>query len=426
MRAILILAIAFLSLLVGCGSQQKVNQERMTSIQIVDRNGFKETISSIDRIGIYERTNFLAPQPYEKVVRMFARNDTGKTPSKLTSYHENGEPWQYLEVMNGRACGIYREWHSNGVLRLDIQVIEGLGDLSEEAQIGWIFDGISRVWDEKGNLLAEINYEKGTLQGNANYYHLNGQVSKIIPYENDLIEGDLVYYSEQGKVIGKTPYRKGKREGIATYKGDKMQPSYSEEYRGDLLIQATYHDFAGKIIERIENGAGKQAVFIDGSLHSIREYRNGIPEGEVRLFDPQGHLTTLFHVKDGMKHGEEWVYYASYGNNDPKPKLYLEWYEDAIHGICRTWFGDGTLESEREMMNNQKQGIASAWYKDGSLMFIEEYENDNLNKGAYMKKGEPRPVSTIENGDGTATLFDKDGYFIKRILYQKGQVVDEI
>ena len=426
MRVISILALSFLIFLAGCGSQQKTSQERMISIQIVDRNGFKETISSIDRIAIYEKTNFLTPQPYEKVIRMFARNDSGKTPSKLTTYHENGEPWQYLEVVNGRACGIYREWHSNGALRLDVRVIEGLGDLGEEAQMGWVFDGISRAWDERGNLLVEINYEKGKLQGNAYYYHLNGQVSKMIPYEGDLIDGELIYYNEQGKLIGKTPYKKGMREGIATYKGDKLQPSYSEEYHGDRLIQATYHDFSGKIINRIENGVGKQAIYINGYLHSIREYRDGVPEGEVKLFDSNGHLKTLFHIKDGMKHGEEWVYYSVLGNNEPKPKLYIEWYEDAIHGICRTWYSDGTLESEREMINNQKQGIASAWYKDGSLMLIEEYENDHLHKGAYMKKGESKPVSFIENGDGTATLFDKGGYFVKRVLYQKGQVIDEL
>ena len=133
MRSIFALTIGLLISLTGCGSQTKGSQERMTSIQIVDRNGFKETISSIDRLASYEKTNFLAPQPYDKVVRMFARNENGKTPAKLTTYHENSEPWQYLEVMNGRASGIYREWHSNGILRLDVRVIEGLGDL------GWAF-----------------------------------------------------------------------------------------------------------------------------------------------------------------------------------------------------------------------------------------------------------------------------------------------
>ena len=415
-----------LGLLTGCGNHQKENQDKLTSIQVIDRNGFKETISSADRLSMYEKTNFLAPQPYEKVTRMFGRRENGKTISKLTTYHENGEIWQYLEVVNGRACGIYREWHDNGNTRLDVVVIEGLGDLSENAQKGWVFDGVSKVWDSAGRLQAEIYYEKGKLQGNSYYYHRNGIVGKMIPYEVDRIDGDLLYYNEQGQVIGKTPYSKGKRQGIAMFKGDKQQPPYSEEYRDDLLINATYHNFSGKIIGKIEHGNGKQAVFLNGTLHSIREYRNGAPEGEVQIFNERGDLTTLFHTKEGMKHGEEWIYFASFGEEKTKPKLYIEWVQDGIQGICRTWYPTGNLESEREIRDNKRHGICSAWYQDGSLMMIEEYENDQLRRGTYMKRGEKTPVSTVENGEGTVTLYDSEGVFVKRALYHKGLPVDEL
>lgn len=411
-------------ILAGCGSQQKTAGNHMTSIQIVDKNGFKETITSVDRLKVYEGADFLTPQPYDKVVRMYARGESGKTLSKITTYHENGEPWQYLEVLNGRACGAYREWHDNGAIRLDVVVIEGVGDLSEEAQMGWVFDGVSRAWNERGNLLGEIYYDKGKLQGNSYYFYPSGQVSKIIPYEKGLIDGELLYYSEKGQIIGKTPYRKGKREGIASYKGDQKQPSYSEEYQDDLLKEATYHDFSGKISHRIQNGNGKQPIYVDGVLQMIREYKEGIPEGEVQVFDQHGHLKTSYHTRGGMKHGPEWVYYSIREAKEPAPKLYIEWQEDIIQGICRTWYSNGKLESEREMINNQKHGISSAWYLDGSLMLVEEYENDVLQKGSYLKKGESRPVSTIENGEGTATLFDKEGHFLKRALYHKGQVID--
>jgi hypothetical protein len=53
-------------------------------------------------------------------------------------------------------------------------------------------------------------------------------------------------------------------------------------------------------------------------------------------------------------------------------------------------------------------------------MLIEEYDNDQLVKGIYIKKGEKSPVSVIENGEGIATLYDSDGYFLKKIKYYKG------
>ena len=416
----------FFTVLAGCGSPQKVKRESMTSIQIVDRNGFKETVSSVDRLAVYEKADFLSPQPYEKVVRIFGRNASGKTAAKLTTYHENGQPWQYLEVLNGRAFGVYREWYENGRLRLDVQVIEGTGELSEEAQLGWVFDGKSRVWDEKGNLIAEIFYEAGRLQGNSYYYHPNGALSKVVPYENDCIDGDVLYYSEQKEIIGKIPYKKGKRDGIAAYKGDALQPSYSEAYKEDRLLQATYHDFSGKIIGTIENGSGQQVIYRNGALYKIQEYCDGLPEGAVKLFNAQGQLEILFHVKDGKKHGEEWVYVPTNAGEELKPKLYVEWNEDVMQGISRTWYPNGVLESEREMANNQKQGICSAWYKDGSLMLVEEYEKDRLQKGVYMKKGERHPLSSIENGEGTATLFDGDGRFLRKVSYQGGRAVEEL
>ncbi len=411
--------------LAGCGSREG-HEEKLSSIQIVDRNGFKETVSSPDRLALYEHTDFLSPQPYEKIHRMYGRNTHGKTVSKLTTYHDNGEIWQYLETVNGRALGTYREWHDNGILRLDVVVIEGLGDLSEEAQRNWVFDGVSKVWDRQGNRIAEIYYDKGRLQGNAHFYHPNGKVSKVVPHENDRIDGEIIYYDEKGKMIGKTPYVRGKKEGITFFRGEATQPPYSEQYQSGLLIQATYHDFSGKITHQIENGAGKKPVYIDGALRSIQEYRGGVPEGEVEAFDEQGRLQTRFHVKGGMKHGEEWVYYEYLGNKKPQPKLYIEWYEDTIQGLCRTWYSSGILESEREMMDNMKHGISSAWYKDGSLMLIEEYEHDRLCKGTYLKRGEQVPVSLVEDGGGTATLYDPDGVFIKRAVYLKGHPVDEL
>ncbi|WP_194847749.1 toxin-antitoxin system YwqK family antitoxin [Candidatus Neptunochlamydia vexilliferae] len=420
----IILGLLFMTL-VGCATRE-THQEKLSSIQIVDRNGFKETISSPERLDLYERADFLSPQPYEKVLRMYGRNIHGKTFSKLTTYHDNGEIWQYLETVNGRAAGIYREWHDNGVLRLDVVVIEGIGDLTEDAQRNWIFDGVSKVWDRQGNRVAEIYYDKGKLQGNAYFYHPNGKVSKVVPHENDRIDGEIIYYDEKEKMIGKTPYFKGKKEGITFFRGDRVQPAYSEQYQSGLLVQATYHDFSGKITHRIEKGAGKKPTYVDGVLLSVEEYRNGIPEGEVQVFNEQGHLQTLFHVKEGMKHGEEWVYYEYFGDKKPQPKLYIEWYEDTIQGLCRTWYSNGILESEREMMDNMKHGISSAWYKDGSLMLIEEYEHDRLCKGTYLKRGERVPVSSIENGEGTATLYDPDGVFMKRAVYVKGHPVDEL
>lgn len=408
----------------GCASRQNIYRNQISTIQLVDRNGFKETISSPERLKCYQNTDFFTPQPYEKVMRVYARNMQGKTPSKLTTYHSNGEVWQYLEVVNGRAYGTYREWHDNGQLRLELTVIEGVGDLSEEAQLSWVFDGYSYAMDERGHKLAEIYYERGKLQGPALYFYPNGKIKKTIPYEGNMIDGDILYYNPEGVLIGKTPYVRGERHGLAIFKGDEEQPPYSEEYQNNLLFEATYHDFSGKIIANINKGDGKCPLFEQGKLLNVMEYKWGRPEGEMQKFDERGRLESLCHMKDGVKYGEEWIYYPSCEGEKLQAKLYLQWNNGVIQGISRSWYPNGVLESEREMYNNCKHGISSAWYPDGSLMLIEEYENDQLYSGTYMKKGSLSPVSLVTKGEGVATIYDTEGVFSKRISYKKGRPVD--
>ena len=398
--------------------------EQLSSIQILDRNGFKETVNAKERLLTYKNVDFLGPQPYEKVIRMYHRNQEGKTSARFTSYHNNGGLFQYLDVVNGRACGVYREWHPNGNIRLDVIVIEGLGDLSEEAQMDWIFDGVSRAWDDRGHLLAEINYEKGILQGNALYYDSNSKLSKIIPYKQGRVHGDVITYNEKGECNGKASYDYGKKEGFAHFKGDMSSPAYFEEYKNDLLVGGIYHDFSGNVLVSVEKGFGKKAFFQKGLLTSIEEVQNGIQEGAVERFDEKEQLMARFNVKEGVKHGPEWVYYPS-KTSTPNPKLYLEWYQGNVNGICRSWYPNGVLESEKEVIDNHKHGISSAWYIDHSLMFIEEYENDQLRRGKYMKKGQEAPVSVVEDGEGVVTLYDQEGYFFKRISYKKGLPLDE-
>ncbi|MBI3212134.1 MAG: hypothetical protein HYZ47_05615, partial [Simkania negevensis] len=329
----------------------------------------------------------------------------------------------------GRAYGHYRERFSNGALRLEVVVIEGIGDVTEEAQKTYLFDGLSRAWDENGKLLAEINYEKGKLQGNAFYYYPSGVIQKLIPFEKHLIHGEMVSYSEQGIVNGKTSYKNGKKEGMAFFKGDASYPPYVEEYREDLLLRGSYHDREGNFISKVEEGEGKKAFFSGGRLYSLSEIQHGIEEGEILLFDENKAVINSFRLFRGLKHGEEKIYYPlRKGERDekkPQVKCLIPWYEDMIQGIYRTWYEDGTLESEREMHQNEKQGLFCSWYKDNSLMFVEEYQHDVLFKGDYYKKGDPFPVSSVIKGEGKATLYDPEGILLKEISYYEGHPVSE-
>lgn len=412
------------SMVVSCA--RSAGQEQVAiNVQIVDRNGVMETISDPERIRMIEKTNFLEPQPYQRVSRVYEKNIEGKVPGKLLVYHNNGLPWQYLETLGGRANGLYKEWHPNGTLRMKAHILEGMGDLSSEAHLTWIFDRESEVFSDKGERIAQIFYDKGLLTKESIYYYPSGAVMKSVPYEGNKVHGIVKTFAEDGTLLGETAYIDGVKEGRSFFEGDQKRPKREEFFEKGLLVRGEYTDFSGAVIFEVVDGYGTRPTYEEGRLIMTHEYRAGRPEGEVRSFRKGGGLESVYFLRDGVKDGEEWCYYDSPSGEDKNPMLFIDWKDDEIHGRVRTWYPNGVLESEKEMSHNKKDGSLLAWYEDGSLMMVEQYEDDTLVSGKYLKRGEEMPVSRVVSGEGIATIYDSRGRFLRKISYQKGIPLDK-
>jgi antitoxin component YwqK of YwqJK toxin-antitoxin module len=405
-------------------SEEPSETNGLMSMQFVDRNGISETISSHEKLDHYKNIDFLDPQPFSKVYRVFGRSEQGKSPCVVTTYHPNGYIWQYLEVLDGRAHGFYKEWFQNGNLKMELQVIEGLADLTEAAQSSWIFDGTCLIWDEMKRKVAEIHYDKGSLQGDSIYYFPDGTIQKILPYRDDEINGEAKIFNESGELIELQSFVHGLQHGTSYGLWKPQLYKYEEKYTYGLLDSATYRSYDEKIISEISYGSGKRAEFQGTALLSLSEYQGGHLQGKVELFHPSGYVKTSYIIHDGKKCGEEWEYYPPTNEHLIRPKLLVVWQDDEIQQV-KTWYENGNLESQKEFHSNKKNGMQFAWYEEGALMFIEEYDNDNLTRGSYYKLGDPQPISKVESGGGTATLYTKKGHFLKKILYDRGKPVVE-
>lgn len=416
----ILLLFCALILLWSCRSQTS-KSDTIVSMQIIDRNGFTETISNKDRLNSFQTLDFRTSQPYKKVLRVYGRNTLGQSTSKITSYHDNGLLCQYLEVVDGRAHGLYQEWYSNGKMKLEAHLIEGVADIHELAQATWVFEGEAKTWNEQGELIAEFFYVKGLLHTPARYYFPNGKLEKIIPYDQGEVHGSVQVFDENGAVMEEIPYVKGNKQGKALVYWSPGQLLSQEIYENGYLVRASYFDVSHHKVAEIENGKGKLAVFKNEHLESLIEYKSGIPQGEVQVFYPNGSLHITYITQNGKKHGEEWEYYPLQEDQQLQPKLCLHWHEDRIEGQVKTWYPNGQIESQREINGNKKQGLFFAWYKNGDLMLVEEYENDLLLKGSYYKRGDKKAVSKIDSGKGIATLYTNDGIFLRKTSYEKGK-----
>jgi|SRR3989344_5032327 len=385
-------------LLAGCYHTPEPSEPLLMSIQIQDRNGLTETISIPERLVTYEQVDFLSPQPYKKVLRIFKRE--GKNAAKITTYHPNGFPWQYLEIQDMRAFGIYREWHPNGRLKIEATVIGGTADVVPGAQQDWLFDGLSQVWDDQGRTLATIPYQKGVLEGKALYYYSSGQLEKELLYHQNELDGETFEFFANGAKRARVFYQNG------------------------LLMEGDYFSSTGEAISHVKQGSGQQSIYDSDALDRMVEFRNGRPEGAVKIFSQSGELIAVYSTKNGKKQGEELRYFTTQESELALPKLSISWEDDSISGLVKTWYPNGKLQSQREFARNKKTGSSLGWYRDGSLMLLEEYEEDRLVKGQYFKKNQKEPVSTVSNGTGTATLYDEQGIFLRKIPYAKGKPID--
>jgi len=404
--------------LAGCTASRSYSScPKVATISIVDRNGMSEIISNKERLELYQDTDFLQPQPYQKVARVYDRDDQGTIRSEVTSYHDNGQVKQYLQTENGRAFGDYREWYPDGHLKIEAMVIGGDADISAGAQKTWLFEGENKVCDNEGHPQAVFTYSKGYLNGPSTYYHCNGNVWKEECYCQGLAQGDFKIYLETGGVLQTIPHSQGEKNGTSKRFWPTGDVAAEEYYEKGKLISATYTDLSGEIISSIKGGNGQRTVFGREDVAELREYKGGREEGLVQIFTRQGLLNRAYHIKEGLNQGEDVLYFP--GTN--KTKLSIHWYEGKMHGIARTWYLNGVIESQRVWADNQKNGLSSAWYQDGSLMLIEEYEKDKLMKGDYFRRGEKLPVTQILNGNGTATLFDAVGTFKRKVEYYSGK-----
>lgn len=416
----------FLLALLFASCQYRETPDSLVAIQIQDRNGVIETISTPERLEVYTKNDFLTSQPYKKILRVYKRE--GKNHSKITTYHPNGVIWQYLEAEEMRAHGVYKEWYLNGQLKIEALVIGGTADVTPGSQRDWLFDGTSQVWDEQGRKVAQIFYQQGALDGKSLYFFPNGQLEKELPYTQNVLQGDALEYFPSGKLKSQTSYDKGVKQGLNIGFFENEQKAWIEEYRDDLLVQGSYFDVEGNPISEVVDGHGFQAVFEGNSLAYLIQIRQGFQEGGVKHFNSQRELVTQYHMKNGKKQGEEIFFFLSSEKENPGKdllsKLSIRWDEDQIHGSVKTWYNNGQLQSQREYARNKKAGPSLSWYRDGSLMLVEEYEGNRLVKGQYFKKNGNGPVSTVVNGNGIATLFDEEGIFLRKIIYAKGEPLD--
>jgi len=403
----------------ACTSHTKGPTSGLFQVSLLDQNGFSELISSKDKLAEFASVDFTGElQPYKKVSRLF-KDKEGKSSGIVTSYYPSGQVRQYLEIKQGRAFGLYREWHPSGHLKVKVQVVGGAADLDALSEKTWIFDGVSKAFNSQGELLAEITYAKGILEGPQAYYYPGGAIKCRRHFDKGLKSGKETTFYPKGGIHAWMTYVEGRPEGISKHFWENGQQAGYEVWHEGVLKEGRYTDEEGHFLNEVQEGAGQRIFVTQTGLITRSNYKEGSVSGRVDELDKDWQCTHFYHVQNGLKHGKE-VFLFGPGLG---PKLEIIWMKGLIHGEQKTWYPSGQIESIREHSKNKKSGHTSAWYADGSLMLTEEYQKDKLIAGRYYAKGTSKVVSEVKSGSGLATLFDSEGNFDSSVRYENNEPV---
>ena len=313
----------------------------------------------------------------------------GKRNGKGQTYHENGAVKMTYEYVDNKGNGEFRTHYATGVLR----EVENYKDD--------VLSGEYRSYFANSKLETEGRYVNGEAAGEWSHYHSNGKVRRKGTYNNSGEPvGEWLYYDEAGILTEQRQFdEEGRWHGTNThYAQGKIH--YVDTYKKGVLVQSVFYDREGKEIANYGKGDGNFFVknhFSTGQIQSEGNYRKGKNHGPWKFYNRFGKLISEYNYVDGQLQGKAVDYFPS-----GEKKFVIEYKDNVLHGYLqefyrhgklkqegwfqegnreqqwRTYFADGTPETDSYYLRNSYTGPSYTYAQDGKLYALTTYEENIL------------------------------------------------
>ncbi|MDD5570141.1 MAG: toxin-antitoxin system YwqK family antitoxin [Bacteroidales bacterium] len=300
----------------------------------------------------------------------------GKKNGFKTTYFENQKTEE--NYVNDKKNGV-ANYYKNQHLIKTINFIDG------------IENGISREFDESGNVITITEYsggfiisqeeinrkdDKGLKTGKWQFYYDNGNIKIECFYLNDLKNGIYKEFAENGNLLK-----------IEKYQNDSLLINVSEVAKTEI----------------------KKEYYANGQVKKMITYRYNIPEGISREYSEDGKVTDSKIYKDGKVIGVGIV-----PENGLKQGFWYEYYET------------GEKKGEGEYDMGKKSGIWKFYFKNGKTEQTGEYLRGGKPKGKwywYYPSGNILREEIFEDGkaEGLMKEYNDSGKVIVEGNYSNGK-----
>lgn len=257
---------------------------------------------------------------------------------------------------------LIQERYPNRAIKLEREV-------AQDAQGNYVNHGLWKMFDERGNLVAEGQYRNGERTGIWNRWY---------------------YRSNEAEILSKTPYQYFNAPFVS-------QASFEN---GKLHGKWTIYDSKQRKISEWEFAHGNrhgrsQWWYADGRMLRDMVYRDGEIDGELLEWGPDSRLLTKDAYEKGRKLAAKIEYYKGtqnkklagtylYGRStvetpddwwNAKLAVYAKQDKGEKHGPWVSWYSTGQKQLEGEYRNDVQVGRFTWWYPNGQKAIEGSYDN---------------------------------------------------
>ena len=202
-------------------------------------------------------------------VRLQQNFENGKLNGHTCGFYEDGTRFFETEYVDGVASGISREYDERGDI---IRVIEySLGKkiaevtFKENKKNGWfkqyylngklklekeykddILDGLSKSYYKNGNLHVKMNMKLGLLHGISEEYYENKILKTETSYKNGLVDGVVKHFSPKGKLEAQLFYVKDKKNGTSLFYNENEKIAHEIIFSDDMVVKGYVYGKTGE------------------------------------------------------------------------------------------------------------------------------------------------------------------------------------
>jgi antitoxin component YwqK of YwqJK toxin-antitoxin module len=267
-------------------------------------------------------------------------------------------------------------------------------EVTQDSQGNYLNHGSWKMWDARGNLIAQGQYQLGNRTGTWIRWYRNTAEAELLgkaPYQqfatpfisqatfrNDLLDGDWTIYDGKKRLVSKWGFADGKREGTSTWifaNGHKMREI--QYHNGDIDGRLMEWNPESKLIVNDTYQAGRKLA------QKAAQHAGGSKKSEA----------TYLFAKEVEKSPDDWwsckLQVTTKEGKDEKHGPWISWYtngqrqqvgtyeHDVQVGLFTWWHTNGQKALEGRFDAGKQDGTWTWWHQNGQKAIHGEYARGN-------------------------------------------------